>query len=246
MDFSSQICLVTGASRGIGAAIALEFAKHKAEAVIVNYSGSKEKAEAVAAQIEALGSKALAVQCNVSDKKQCEAMIAEVLERFGRIDVLVNNAGITRDGLILKMSEEDFDSVIATNLKGVFNMTQSLSKVMLKQKYGRIVNLSSVSGIYGNAGQANYSASKAGVSGFTKAVAKELASRNITCNAVAPGFIDTDMTDAMTDTAREAVLSAIAMKRAGKPEEVAAVVAFLASKEASYITGQIVEVSGGM
>ena len=246
MDFSSQVCLVTGASRGIGAAIALEFAKHNAQAVIVNYSGSKEKAEAVVAQIEALGSKAVAIQCNVSDKAQCEAMIAEVIKEFGRVDVLVNNAGITRDGLILKMSEEDFDSVIGTNLKGVFNMTQPLSKIMLKQKYGRIGNLASGSGIYGNAGQANYSASKAGVAGFTKAVAKELASRNITCNAVAPGFIATDMTDAMPEGAKEAVVSAVAMKRAGKPEEVAAVVAFLASKEASYITGQIVEVSGGM
>ena len=244
MDFKDQVCLITGASRGIGAATAVYMAG-KGATVIVNYAGSQEKAEAVVSQITEAGGRAKAVRCDVSDLESCKAMIDDIVKEFGRIDILVNNAGITKDQLILKMSEADFDAVIATNLKGVFNTVSSVSKQMLRQKYGRIVNLSSVSGVYGNPGQANYAASKAGVIGLTKSVAKELASRNITCNAIAPGFIETDMTRAMTDAAKEAVLSNVPMKRAGKPEEVAAAIAFLASAEASYITGQVVEVSGG-
>lgn len=245
MDFSGQVVLVTGASRGIGAATAKYFASKHAT-VVVNYAGSVQKAEEVVAQIKEMGAEAMAIQCNVADMSACQNMIDQVIEKYGRVDVLVNNAGITKDNLILKMTEDDFDAVIATNLKGCFNTIKCLSKIMLKQKYGRIVNLSSVSGLHGIPGQANYSASKAGVVGLTMSIAKELASRNITCNAVAPGFIETDMTEAMTEAAREAALSVVPMKRGGKPEEVAALIAFLGSKEASYITGQVVEISGGM
>lgn len=245
MDFSGQVVLVTGGSRGIGAATAKYFASKNAT-VVINYAGSAAKAEEVVNEMKAMGVEAMAIQCNVADMASCQSMIDQIVEKYGRIDVLVNNAGITKDNLILKMSEEEFDAVIATNLKGSFNTIKCLSKIMLKQKYGRIVNLSSVSGIHGNPGQANYAASKAGVVGMTMSIAKELASRNITCNAVAPGFIETDMTEAMPEAAKTAILSAVPMKRGGKPEEVAALIAFLASKEASYITGQVVEISGGM
>jgi len=241
MDFKDRVCLVTGASRGIGAATA-GYLYRLGASVVINYAGSEDKALSLAGE---LGEGAFPIRCNVADMEECRQMVDKVMEKFGRIDVLVNNAGITRDNLILKMEEEDFDRVISTNLKGCFNTIKCVSKIMLRQKYGRIVNLSSVSGIYGNPGQANYSASKAGVIGMTKSIAKELASRNITCNAVAPGFIETDMTGALSDAARDAVLSRVPMKRGGKPEEVAAVIAFLASEEASYITGQVVEVSGG-
>lgn len=242
---SGKIALVTGASRGIGKEIAITLAYYGAT-VIVNFNGSKEKAEEVVAQIKQQGGEALAVQCNVSDFLACGTMITEMITKFGRIDILVNNAGITKDNLIMKMTEEDFDSVINTNLKGTFHTIKHMYRPFLKQRYGRIINLSSVSGILGNVGQANYAASKAGVIGLTKAVAKELASRGITVNAVAPGFIETDMTDSMSDTAKDAVISNIPLKRVGNTKDVAEAVAFLASDKASYITGQVLSVDGGM
>ena len=224
---SGKVALVTGAGRGIGREIALTLAAYGAD-VIVNYNGSKEKAEEVTAQIEAMGRKAKAVQCSVADFEACGQMITDALAEFGHIDILVNNAGID------------------TNLKGTFNTIKHMYRSLLKQKAGRIINLSSVSGVLGNAGQANYAASKAGVIGLTKSMARELASRNITVNAVAPGFIDTDMTQAMTDTAKEATLAQIPLKRVGTPKDIAETVAFLASDKAAYITGQVISVDGGM
>lgn len=242
---TGKVALVTGAGRGIGREIALTLAEYGAD-VIVNYNGSKEKAEEVAAQIEAMGRKAKAVQCSVADFDACGQMITDALAEFGHIDILVNNAGITKDNLVMKMTEADFDAVIDTNLKGTFNTIKHMYRPFLKQKAGRIINLSSVSGVLGNAGQANYAASKAGVIGLTKSMARELASRNITVNAVAPGFIDTDMTQAMTDTAKEATLAQIPLKRVGTPKDIAETVAFLASDKAAYITGQVISVDGGM
>lgn len=242
---TGKVALVTGAGRGIGREIALTLAAYGAD-VIVNYNGSKEKAEEVTAQIEAMGRKAKAVQCSVADFEACGQMIADAVAEFGHIDILVNNAGITKDNLVMKMTEADFDAVIDTNLKGTFNTIKHMYRPFLKQKAGRIVNLSSVSGVLGNAGQANYAASKAGVIGLTKSIARELASRNITVNAVAPGFIDTDMTQAMTDTAKEATLAQIPLKRVGTPKDIAETVAFLASDRAAYITGQVISVDGGM
>lgn len=240
-----KVALVTGASRGIGREIALTLAGYGAD-VIVNYNGSADRADEVVREIEAMGRKASAVQCSVTDDRACERMIKEMLELFGHIDILVNNAGITRDNLMIKMSEEDFDAVLNTNLKGTFHTMKHMYRPFLRQKSGRIINLSSVSGILGNAGQANYAASKAGVIGLTKSAAKELASRNITVNAVAPGYIDTDMTQAMNASAREAVISQIPLKRAGRPKDIAEAVAFLASDKAAYITGQVLSVDGGM
>lgn len=240
-----KTALVTGASRGIGREIALTLAGYGAD-IIVNYNGSADKAAEVVREIEAIGRKAQAVQCPVGDYEACGRMITDMLAQFGRIDILVNNAGITKDNLMIKMSEEDFDAVIDTNLKGTFNTIKHMYRPFLKQKAGRIINLSSVSGVLGNAGQANYSASKAGVIGLTKSMAKELASRNITVNAVAPGYIDTDMTQAMNEAAKEAVISQIPLKRAGEPKDIAEVVAFLASDKAAYITGQVISVDGGM
>lgn len=240
-----KIALVTGASRGIGRQIALTLAAQGA-AVIVNYNGSAAKAEEVVEEIGKAGGKAEAIQCNVSDFESCKSMMEDIVSRYGRLDILVNNAGITRDNLIMKMSEEDFDAVIQTNLKGVFNCIKHISRQMIKQKAGRIINISSVSGVLGNAGQANYCAAKAGVIGLTKCMARELASRGITVNAVAPGFIRTDMTDVLKDNVKEAIIATIPMKTFGETEDVANTVAFLASDAARYITGQVISVDGGM
>lgn len=237
--------IVTGAARGIGRAIALKLASQGAT-VIVNYSGSKEKAEEVVQLITENGGTAEAIQCDVSDFSACEAFTKDIIARYGSVDILVNNAGVTKDNLIMKMSEDDFDKVINVNLKGAFNMIHHLSRQFLKQKQGKIINISSISGVIGNAGQANYSASKAGLIGLTKSVARELASRNICVNAVAPGFINTDMTAAMTDAAKEGMTAQIPMKRVGNPEDIAEAVAFLASEGANYITGQVLCVDGGM
>ena len=242
---TGRVALVTGAGRGIGRQIALTLAKYGAD-VIVNYNGSKEKAEETVKEIENMGRRAAAVQCTVADFEACGKMITDMLSVFGHIDILVNNAGITKDNLMIRMTEEEFDAVIATNLKGTFNTMKHIYRPFIRQKAGRIINLSSVSGILGNAGQANYAASKAGVIGLTKSAARELAGRNITVNAVAPGYIDTDMTQAMTDAARETVLAQIPLKRVGQPEDIAETVAFLASDKASYITGQVISVDGGM
>ena len=237
--------LVTGAGRGIGKAIALELAA-KGAFVIVNYNGSKEAAEQTVAEIIAAGGDAVAYQCSVSDYEACGAMITALIKEYKHIDILVNNAGITRDGLLMKMSEEDFDAVINTNLKGCFNTIRHMSRYFLKQRAGKIINISSVSGILGNAGQANYSASKAGVIGLTKAVARELASRGINVNAVAPGFVETDMTDALSDSVKENLKSQIPLGKIGHPQDIAKAVAFLASPDANYITGQVLSVDGGM
>lgn len=237
--------LVTGAGRGIGKAIALELAA-KGAFVIVNYNGSKEVAEQTVAEIKAAGGDAIAYQCSVSDYEACGAMITALIKEYAHIDILVNNAGITRDGLLMKMSEEDFDAVINTNLKGCFNTIRHMSRYFLKQRAGKIINISSVSGILGNAGQANYSASKAGVIGLTKAVARELASRGINVNAVAPGFVETDMTDALSDSVKENLKSQIPLGKIGHPQDIAKAVAFLASPDANYITGQVLSVDGGM
>ena len=240
-----KIAVVTGASRGIGRAIAIRLAGEGAT-VVINYNGSKEKAEEVKQEIEGAGGKAAVCQCNVADFDQCQAFIQKVIDKFGRIDILVNNAGITRDGLLMKMSEEDFDQVIETNLKGAFHTIRFASRQMLRQKSGRIINLSSVVGVTGNAGQANYAASKAGVIGLTKSAARELASRGITVNAIAPGFIETDMTSVLSEKVKEGAAAGIPLGAFGKPEDVAAAAAFLASDEAGYITGQVLHVDGGM
>ena len=245
MLLDGKAALVTGASRGIGRAIALKLAGEGAK-VAINYAGNTAKAEAVKAEIEAAGGTAMLVQADVSDAAQVDAMVKSVTEAFGTIDILVNNAGITRDGLLMRMKEEDFDAVLDTNLKGIFHVTKAVSKLMMKKRAGRIVNMASVVGIMGNAGQTNYAAAKAGVIGFTKSAAREFAARGITVNAVAPGFIATDMTAAMPEKAKEATLAAIPLRRMGEPEDVANAVAFLVSDQASYITGQVVKVDGGM
>jgi 3-oxoacyl-[acyl-carrier protein] reductase len=240
-----KVAIVTGAGRGIGRGIALTLAKAGAT-VIVNYNGSKQSADEVVSEIMNNGGNAEAIQCNVSDFNACAEFTKGVLDKYKRVDILVNNAGVTRDNLIMRMSEEDFDTVIDTNLKGAFNMIKHLSRNFIKQKSGKIINISSVSGVMGNAGQANYSASKAGVIGLTKSVAREFASRGINVNAVAPGFIDTDMTKNMTDDAKSQVNGMIPMGKMGTTSDIANLVLFLASDNSNYITGQVICVDGGM
>ena len=245
MLLDGKTALVTGASRGIGRAIALCLAAEGAR-VAINYAGNVKAAEEVKAIIEAAGGTAILCQADIADSAAVEAMIADVVKEFGAIDILVNNAGITRDTLLMRMKDEDFAKVLDTNLKGVFYCTKAVSKLMMKKRSGRIVNMASVVGLVGNAGQTNYAAAKAGVIGFSKSAAKELASRGITVNAVAPGFIGTDMTADLPESVKEKALSDIPLGRAGQPEDVANAVLFLASEQASYITGQVVHVDGGM
>ncbi|MCD7742446.1 MAG: 3-oxoacyl-[acyl-carrier-protein] reductase [Ruminococcus sp.] len=238
--------LITGSSRGIGAAIALRLAEDGYDIALNDISEAMFEDNDIIDKIKAQGVMCESFVADVSSYDQCEQMVKDVKAKLGTIDVLVNNAGITRDGLLARMSEESFDSVIAVNQKSVFNMTKFVGSVMMKQRSGRIINLSSVAGLWGNPGQFNYSASKAAIIGMTKTVAKELGSRGITCNAVAPGFIKTPMTDKLTEAQKENILRMIAMRRYGTVEEIAGVVSFLASKDASYVTGQVIEISGGL
>ena len=245
MIFENKIALVTGASRGIGKAIALKLAAEGAK-VAINFAGNVAKAEEVKAAIESAGSESLLVQADVSNVEAVDEMIAKVVDKFGKIDILINNAGITRDNLLMRMKDSDFDEVINTNLKGVFNCTKAVSKLMMKQRSGRIVNMASIVAITGNAGQTNYAAAKAGIIGFSKSAAKELAARGITVNVVAPGFIETDMTAVLPDKIKESMLNEIPLGRIGSPEDIANAVKFLVSDEAAYITGQVIRVDGGM
>ena len=240
--------LITGASQGIGACIAKRLAKDGYNVAINHFPSDSDKANAekVAEECRSFGVEAELFAANVADYAQCEAMTKAVKERFGSIDALVNNAGITKDGLMVRMSEEQYDAVIAVNQKSVFNMMKLVGAVMMRQRHGHIVSLASVAGLYGNPGQINYSASKAAIIGMTKTVAKELGARNVTVNAVAPGFIKTPMTDALTEEQRNEMLELVAMKRYGNPEEVASVISFLCSEDASYVTGQTIEISGGL
>lgn len=245
MNDTKKVALVTGGSRGIGRAVCLELAKGGAS-VALCYAGNTAAAQETVAACQALGASVVALRCDVADEAQVTAMTEEVLRTFGRVDLLVNNAGITRDGLLMAMPTENFDAVIQTNLRGAFLCMRAVCRPMIRQRYGRIVNISSVVGLRGNAGQVNYAASKAGLIGMTKSMARELATRGVTVNAVAPGFIATDMTDAMPQKAREATLAGIPAARLGTPEEVAQAVAFLCSDAAAYITGQVLAVDGGM
>lgn len=244
-SLQGQTALVTGASRGIGRSIALALAAQGVK-VAVNYAGSEAAARETVAKIAELGSEGIALRANVGKSEEAEALVKETLNAFGKIDILVNNAGITRDNLIMRMKEEEFDQVIETNLKGVFNCLKSVTRPMMKQRYGRIINISSVVGAMGNAGQINYAAAKAGVFGLTKTAARELAVRGITVNCIAPGFIETDMTDELPAEVREGLLKSIPLARLGQPEEIARTVLFLASEGASYMTGQTLHVDGGM
>lgn len=242
---TGKAALVTGASRGIGRAIALELGRLGVK-VAVNYAGSEAKALEVVDEIKALGSDAIAIQANVSDADSVQNMVKQVIETFGSLDILVNNAGITRDNLLMRMKEDEWDDVISTNLKGVFLCTKAVTRQMMKQRSGRIINIASIVGVSGNAGQANYVAAKAGVIGLTKTTAKELASRNITVNAVAPGFITTDMTDKLPEDVKQEMLKQIPLASFGEPEDIAHVVSFLASEGSRYMTGQTLHVDGGM
>lgn len=251
MSETKRCALITGGSRGIGRAIAVSMAGEGYD-LVIGYAGNSAKADETrelcfnAASANGKEIRVISVQADVATQEGAKALVEAAMNEFGRIDVLVNNAGITRDGLLMRMSTEDFDDVIATNLKGAFLMTREVARPMMKQRYGRIINLSSIVGLHGNAGQVNYSASKAGLIGLTKSTAKELASRNITCNAIAPGFIGTDMTKEMTDAAKEATFATIPMKKAGEPSDIANAALFLASEKSSYITGQVLGVDGGM
>ena len=245
MDLTGKVALVTGASRGIGQAVAVELAKVGAD-VIVNYIGNEAVAQETVEKVEALGRKALKIKADVGNADEVQAMVDEAHAAFGHIDVLVNNAGITRDGLLIRMKDSDWDDVLNINLKGVYLVSKAVAKLMVKQRSGRIINMTSVSGVTGNVGQANYAAAKAGVIGLTKTCAKELAARGITVNAVAPGFIETAMTDVLPEKIKEGIAATVPLGRMGQPEEIAGVVTFLASDFARYITGQVLNVDGGM
>ena len=245
MSVQGRVALVTGGSRGIGRAVCLALARGGA-AVALCYAGNEAAARETEEACQALGAQTLALRCDVTDAEAVRAMVAAVVKRFGQLDILVNNAGVTRDGLMLTMPEDDFDAVLAANLKGAFLCMKAASRQMLRQRYGRIVSMSSVVGVHGNAGQANYAASKAGLIGLTKSAAKELAGRGITVNAIAPGYIDTDMTATLPEEVKARTLAAIPAARLGQAEEVAAAVAFLVGEDAAYITGQVLGVDGGM
>lgn len=244
-NLSGKVALVTGGSRGIGRSIVLHLAQSGAD-IAFTYRSRVEEANSLVAELQTMGRKAAAFQSNAADTNQSNEVVQSVIKDFGRLDILVNNAGITKDGLLMRMSEQDWDDVITTNLKSVFNFTKAACRQMMSQQSGKIVNISSVVGVVGNAGQSNYVASKAGVIGFTKSIAKELASRNVQVNAIAPGFIETDMTEKLNEKQKEAILGIIPQKRIAKPEEIAAVVCFLSSNDSSYITGQTINVDGGM
>ena len=245
MCLTGKTAVVTGGSRGIGRAICIELAKQGAN-VVVNYSGSEDKAKQVVSEIEQLGAKAIAVQANVADSAAVDSMMKQAIEVFGTLDILVNNAGITRDNLLMRMKEQEWDEVVDTNLKGVFLCTKAVTRQMMKQRAGRIINISSIVGVAGNPGQANYVAAKAGVIGLTKTCAQELASRNILVNAIAPGFITTEMTDSLPEELKEAMLKQIPLAKLGQPEDVAKAVVFFASDQANYITGQTLHIDGGL
>ncbi|TCO79005.1 3-oxoacyl-[acyl-carrier-protein] reductase [Marinisporobacter balticus] len=245
MNLTGKTAIVTGGSRGIGKAIALKLADLGAN-VVVNYTSSPQKAEEVVKMIKDMGRDAIALKADVSNSEQVQEFIKGIEKQFGSIDILVNNAGITRDGLLMKMKEEDWDQVMAINLKGTYNCTKAVTRKMMKQRSGKIVNVASVVGVTGNGGQANYAASKAGIIGFTKSIAKELGSRGINVNAIAPGFIQTDMTDILSDEVKKGIMEQIPMKELGMPEDVANVVAFLCSDKARYVTGQVIHIDGGM
>ena len=245
MHLGNKVAIVTGGSRGIGRAVALQLA-HNGAKVVVNYAGNEQAAKEVVELITAKGGHAIAVQADVANADSVDQMVKQAMDAFGRVDILVNNAGITRDTLLMRMKEDDWDAVLDTNLKGIFLCTKAVSRIMMKQKAGKIINMTSVVGIMGNAGQANYAAAKAGVIGFTKSMAKELASRNITVNAIAPGFISTDMTAVLSDQVKSDLVNSIPLGKLGTPEEIAYAVVFLSSDYANYITGQTLNVDGGM